>query len=119
MYPIDTAKTRMQSCASLEAAIPFAQRSYRNTLQTLGKVVSEEGFPTLYRGLIPVLVGSAPEMAVQVAAYEWARDRIGQGKDKMDLSVHVRGPVRAPRPCGCARSARSGGRRACAWRGEE
>jgi hypothetical protein len=30
------------------------------------QVVTEEGVPTLYRGLSPVLLGCAPEMAVQV-----------------------------------------------------
>ena len=37
-------------------------------LRSRSQVVTEEGVPTLYRGLSPVLLGSAPEMAVQVSS---------------------------------------------------
>jgi hypothetical protein len=40
---------------------------YRTTFQTMGKVAADEGFLSLYKGLLPVIIGSAPEMAVQVS----------------------------------------------------
>lgn len=73
MFPVDMAKTRMQACAQLESSIATHQRTYSGTLQTIRKVLSQEGFISLYRGLSPVLLGSAPEIAVQITSYEVAR----------------------------------------------
>jgi len=33
----------------------------------MGKVAADEGILSLYKGLLPVIIGSAPEMAVQVS----------------------------------------------------
>jgi hypothetical protein len=73
MFPVDMAKTRMQACAQLESSMAMSQRTYSGTLQTIRKVVSQEGFTSLYRGLKPVLLGSAPEIAVQITSYQAAR----------------------------------------------
>lgn len=89
MFPVDTAKVRMQACAQSEQAIAAAARTYRTTFQTMGKVAADEGVLSLYKGLLPVIIGSAPEMAVQVAAYEWARDELAAKfkKSKLDADV--------------------------------
>mmetsp|Transcript_34251 Transcript_34251/g.66913 ORF Transcript_34251/g.66913 Transcript_34251/m.66913 type:complete len:392 (-) Transcript_34251:144-1319(-) len=91
MFPVDTAKVRMQSCAQSEQAMAFASRTYRSTFQTIGKVAKEEGFFALYKGLLPVIIGSAPEMAVQVATYEWARDYAAKklNKDKFAFDIQL------------------------------
>ena len=76
VFPIDMAKTRMQACAQSEMGIAASQRTYTGTLQTISKVMAEEGVTSLYRGLGPVLIGSAPEMAIQITAYELSREYI-------------------------------------------
>jgi hypothetical protein len=73
MFPVDMAKTRMQACAQLESQLATHQRTYSGTFQTMRKVLSQEGPISLYRGLKPVLLGSAPEIAVQITSYEIAR----------------------------------------------
>lgn len=89
MFPVDTAKVRMQACAQSEAAIAASARTYRNAFQTIGKVASDEGIVSLYKGLLPVILGSAPEMAVQVASYEWSRDLIAEKTRQNPLSPNV------------------------------
>ena len=88
MFPVDMAKTRMQACAQTEFAVAAAERTYTGTLQTISKVFTTEGAASLYRGLGPVLIGSAPEMAVQITAYEVARGFLTKnGGDPADLKV--------------------------------
>ena len=62
VFPIDTAKTRIQ-------AADGATRL--NTLQTIKKIIDEEGFLALYNGLVPVMIGAAPESAIQLSMYEF------------------------------------------------
>ena len=88
MFPVDMAKTRMQACAQTEVAKAAAERTYTGTFQTISKVFTQEGAGALYRGLGPVLVGSAPEMAVQITAYEVAREFLTKdGGDPKDLKI--------------------------------
>ncbi len=88
MFPVDMAKTRMQACAQTEVAVAAAERTYTGTLQTISKVFSTEGAASLYRGLGPVLIGAAPEMAVQITAYEVARGFLTKdGGDPKDLKI--------------------------------
>ena len=90
MFPVDMAKTRMQACAQTEASVAAAQRTYTGTFQTIGKVFTTEGPLSLFRGLAPVLIGSAPEMAVQITAYEMTREAlVKNGQDPKDFKVQL------------------------------
>ena len=63
VYPIDLVKTRMQnqrSGAFVEELI------YKNSWDCFRKVLNHEGFAGLYRGLVPQLVGVAPEKAIKL-----------------------------------------------------
>ena len=91
MFPVDMAKTRMQACAQTEASVAAAQRTYTGTFQTIGKVFTAEGPLSLFRGLTPVLIGSAPEMAVQITAYEMTREAlVKNGQDPKDFKVQLK-----------------------------
>ena len=91
VFPIDMAKTRMQACAQTESATAAAARTYTGTVQTITRVAREEGFLSLYRGLGPVLIGSAPEMAIQITTYEMSREFIVRktGRSRKDGVVQL------------------------------
>jgi solute carrier family 25 aspartate/glutamate transporter 12/13 len=52
------------------------ERLYRNSIDCFKKVVRFEGLFGLYRGLIPQLVGVAPEKAIKLTVNDFIRDRL-------------------------------------------
>ncbi|CAF1253170.1 unnamed protein product [Adineta ricciae] len=73
VYPIDLVKTRMQNQRSTSIV---GERLYRNSIDCFKKVVRYEGVFGLYRGLIPQLVGVAPEKAIKLTVNDFIRDRL-------------------------------------------
>eukprot|EP00960_Hanusia_phi_P033018 750196-Hanusia_phi.AAC.4 len=71
VFPIDTAKTRIQAAEGEQKL---------NTVQTIKKIVDEEGFFALYNGLIPVMIGAAPESAIQLSVYEFVLSMLKQAQ---------------------------------------
>ena len=63
VYPIDLVKTRLQNQRS---ASSIAEKLYKNSFDCFKKVLKYEGFFGLYRGLVPQLVGVAPEKAIKL-----------------------------------------------------
>jgi len=69
VYPIDLVKTRMQN---QRGAIP-GQRLYNNSLDCFQKVIRNEGVLGLYSGVLPQLVGVAPEKAIKLTVNDLVR----------------------------------------------
>jgi solute carrier family 25 aspartate/glutamate transporter 12/13 len=63
VYPIDLVKTRLQNQRSVSF---IGELMYKNSWDCLQKVIRHEGFVGLYRGLVPQLVGVAPEKAIKL-----------------------------------------------------
>jgi len=63
VYPIDLVKTRMQNQRLTPSVYEVM---YRNSFDCFRKVIKHEGFFGLYRGLIPQVVGVAPEKAIKL-----------------------------------------------------
>ena len=63
MYPIDLVKTRLQN---QRTGSYVGELMYKNSLDCFKKVIRYEGFFGLYRGLVPQLVGVAPEKAIKL-----------------------------------------------------
>ena len=63
VYPVDLVKTRMQN---QRTGSYIGELTYRNSLDCFKKVIRHEGFFGLYRGLIPQLMGVAPEKAIKL-----------------------------------------------------
>lgn len=78
VYPIDLVKTRMQN---QRGASP-GQRLYNNSIDCFRKVIRNEGFRGLYSGVLPQLVGVAPEKAIKLTVNDlvrgWFTDKQGQ-----------------------------------------
>jgi solute carrier family 25 aspartate/glutamate transporter 12/13 len=63
VYPIDLVKTRMQN---QRTGSYIGELMYRNSFDCLKKVIRHEGVTGLYRGLVPQLMGVAPEKAIKL-----------------------------------------------------
>lgn len=70
VYPIDLVKTRMQN----QRAVLAQQRLYANSFDCFLKVIRNEGPSGLYRGLLPQIVGVAPEKAIKLTTNDFVRD---------------------------------------------
>merc|ERR1711939_497152 len=68
LYPLDVVKTRIQLQGSKGTASGVY---YDGMVDCFRKIVAEEGFSRLYRGLVPPLMLEAPKRAVKFAANDW------------------------------------------------
>jgi len=78
VYPIDLVKTRMQN---QRTGSYIGELMYRNSFDCFKKVVRHEGFRGLYRGLVPQLVGVAPEKAIKLTMNDLMRDKMTHFND--------------------------------------
>ena len=69
VYPIDLVKTRMQNQRSQRVGAVL----YKNSIDCARKVVKNEGFKGLYSGVLPQLVGVAPEKAIKLTVNDLVR----------------------------------------------
>lgn len=69
VYPIDLVKTRMQN----QRGSRVGQLLYKNSWDCAKKVVRNEGFKGLYSGVLPQLVGVAPEKAIKLTVNDLVR----------------------------------------------
>ncbi|KAI0977312.1 mitochondrial carrier domain-containing protein [Xylaria arbuscula] len=69
VYPIDLVKTRMQNQRGADPG----QRLYKNSVDCFRKVIANEGFRGLYSGVLPQLVGVAPEKAIKLTVNDIVR----------------------------------------------
>ncbi|KAK3994687.1 mitochondrial carrier domain-containing protein [Cladorrhinum sp. PSN332] len=72
VYPIDLVKTRMQN---QRGANP-GQRLYNNSIDCFKKVIRNEGVKGLYSGVLPQLVGVAPEKAIKLTVNDLVRKQL-------------------------------------------
>jgi solute carrier family 25 (mitochondrial aspartate/glutamate transporter), member 12/13 len=71
VYPVDLVKTRMQN----QRASRVGERLYNNSIDCARKVIRNEGFRGLYSGVLPQLVGVAPEKAIKLTVNDLVRGR--------------------------------------------
>ena len=69
VYPIDLVKTRMQNQRSQRVGAVL----YKNSIDCARKVIKNEGFKGLYSGVLPQLVGVAPEKAIKLTVNDLVR----------------------------------------------
>merc|ERR1719402_1179477 len=88
VYPIDLVKTRMQN---QRTGSYVGELLYRNSIDCFRKVIRHEGPTGLYRGLVPQLLGVAPEKAIKLTMNDLARDKLRQwhlpGSPSGDLPI--------------------------------
>ena len=69
VYPIDLVKTRMQNQRSARVG----QVLYKNSIECARKVIANEGMLGLYSGVLPQLIGVAPEKAIKLTVNDLVR----------------------------------------------
>ena len=69
VYPIDLVKTRMQN----QRAGRVGELLYNNSIDCARKVIKNEGFKGLYSGVLPQLIGVAPEKAIKLTVNDLVR----------------------------------------------
>lgn len=69
VYPIDLVKTRMQNQRSHRVG----EMLYKNSIDCARKVIKNEGPKGLYSGVLPQLIGVAPEKAIKLTVNDLIR----------------------------------------------
>ncbi|KAI7822453.1 mitochondrial carrier domain-containing protein [Kickxella alabastrina] len=94
--PLDLVKTRLQYQGVLEAKYSgnsggiSGYRPYGGTVNTLRRIVGEEGVLGLYRGLAPMLMGYLPTWGIYFTAYEALKREVPrQFPTVSNTGVHV------------------------------
>jgi len=77
VYPVDLVKTRMQN---QRTSAYLSEAMYNNSWDCFKKVLNHEGFFGLYRGLLPQLVGVAPEKAMKLTTNDFVRGKLRDEK---------------------------------------
>jgi solute carrier family 25 aspartate/glutamate transporter 12/13 len=85
VYPIDLVKTRMQNQRSSRVG----EMLYKNSWDCAKKVVKNEGFTGLYSGVLPQLVGVAPEKAIKLTVNDLVRGHFSSKDGKIALRHEI------------------------------
>ncbi|XP_070702985.1 electrogenic aspartate/glutamate antiporter SLC25A13, mitochondrial [Pempheris klunzingeri] len=87
VYPIDLVKTRMQNQRSSGSLV--GELMYKSSFDCFKKVVRFEGFFGLYRGLVPQLLGVAPEKAIKLTVNDFVRGKTRQKDGTVPLAAEI------------------------------
>ncbi|XP_068091163.1 electrogenic aspartate/glutamate antiporter SLC25A13, mitochondrial isoform X2 [Hyperolius riggenbachi] len=87
VYPIDLVKTRMQNQRSTGSFV--GELMYKNSFDCFKKVLRYEGFFGLYRGLLPQLLGVAPEKAIKLTMNDFVRDKFTIKDGSIPLAAEI------------------------------
>lgn len=82
VYPIDLVKTRMQN----QRSSGVGHVLYKNSIDCAKKVIKNEGVKGLYSGVLPQLVGVAPEKAIKLTVNDLVRGKL---TDKSTGSIRL------------------------------
>lgn len=81
VYPIDLVKTRMQN----QRKVTSSEVLYKHSWDCFKKVIRNEGFTGLYRGIVPQLVGVAPEKAIKLTMNDLMRSILKNSDGSISL----------------------------------
>ncbi|XP_056145957.1 electrogenic aspartate/glutamate antiporter SLC25A12, mitochondrial-like [Lampris incognitus] len=87
VYPIDLVKTRMQNQRSTGSFV--GELMYKNSFDCAKKVLRYEGVFGFYRGLLPQLIGVAPEKAIKLTMNDFVRDKFTSQDDTIPLAAEI------------------------------
>ncbi|XP_077472996.1 electrogenic aspartate/glutamate antiporter SLC25A12, mitochondrial-like [Stigmatopora argus] len=87
VFPIDLVKTRMQNQRSTGSLV--GELMYKNSFDCGKKVLRYEGIFGLYRGLVPQLIGVAPEKAIKLMMNDLVRDKFTSEDGSIPLAAEI------------------------------
>jgi len=85
VYPIDLVKTRLQN----QRGSRVGEMLYKNSWDCAKKVVRNEGIKGLYSGVLPQLVGVAPEKAIKLTVNDLVRGHFSSKDGKIWLPHEI------------------------------
>ncbi|TQS31528.1 hypothetical protein Golomagni_08186, partial [Golovinomyces magnicellulatus] len=85
VYPIDLVKTRLQNQRGAQPG----QRLYKNSIDCFQKVFRNEGLRGLYAGVLPQLVGVAPEKAIKLTVNDLVRGHFTDKQGKITIPAEI------------------------------
>ncbi|KAG6000810.1 hypothetical protein E4U21_005008 [Claviceps maximensis] len=85
VYPIDLVKTRLQNQRGAQPG----QRLYKNSIDCFQKVIRNEGVRGLYSGVLPQLVGVAPEKAIKLTVNDLVRSHFTDKQGRISLGAEI------------------------------
>lgn len=90
VYPIDLVKTRMQN----QRVGLDGSKMYKHSMDCFVKTFHSEGLWGMYRGLLPQLLGVAPEKAIKLTVNQMLRESFtvsdgNTGEDRIDVSFQL------------------------------
>ncbi|KAG6276180.1 hypothetical protein E4U48_001745 [Claviceps purpurea] len=85
VYPIDLVKTRLQNQRGAQPG----QRLYKNSIDCFQKVFRNEGLRGLYSGVLPQLVGVAPEKAIKLTVNDIVRSHFTDKQGRITLGAEI------------------------------
>ncbi|RHZ49580.1 hypothetical protein Glove_519g67 [Diversispora epigaea] len=93
MYPLDVVKTRFQ----LQVDSKVGGERYTSVMDCLKKIVKNEGFSRLYRGILPPVLVEAPKRAIKFSANEQYSSLYKKlnGVDKVTQRVSIQAGISA------------------------
>ncbi|XP_077583606.1 electrogenic aspartate/glutamate antiporter SLC25A12, mitochondrial-like [Stigmatopora nigra] len=87
VFPIDLVKTRMQNQRSTGSLV--GELMYKNSFDCAKKVLRYEGIFGFYRGLVPQLIGVAPEKAIKLMMNDLVRDKFTTQDGSIPLAAEI------------------------------
>ncbi|RIA87319.1 mitochondrial 2-oxodicarboxylate carrier 1 [Glomus cerebriforme] len=92
MYPLDVVKTRFQLQVSGAGG-----ETYTSIADCFKKIIKNEGFSRLYRGILPPILVEAPKRAIKFSANEQYSTLLKKiyGVDKMNQSLSIQAGISA------------------------
>jgi solute carrier family 25 2-oxodicarboxylate transporter 21 len=93
MYPLDVVKTRFQ----LQVGSGVGEEVYTSIADCFKKIVKNEGFSRLYRGILPPILVEAPKRAIKFSANEQYSNLFKKiyGTDKMNQLLSIQAGISA------------------------
>ena len=106
VYPIDLVKTRIQNQREGAAAIKNISNDivYTGFFDCARKTLQREGVKGFYRGLLPQLVGVAPEKAIKLSVNDLLRKWFSKDHDFDDPRDAITTPLEILAGCGAGAS---------------
>jgi len=108
VFPIDLVKTRLQNQRSGKTPTPLPDGTlpphYRGAIDCFRQTVQREGVRGLYRGLLPQLVGVAPEKAIKLTVNDMLREAFTNPDKVSESDQGIYFPLEVLAGCGAGAS---------------
>mmetsp|Transcript_164 Transcript_164/g.241 ORF Transcript_164/g.241 Transcript_164/m.241 type:complete len:377 (-) Transcript_164:121-1251(-) len=87
--PSEVCKIRLQSQKVSLSDVQVTKHKYKNVVQTAIKIIHEEGFAALYKGVVPTMLRQGCNQAVNFTTYNFAKSKILNYKETQGMKAEL------------------------------